>query len=424
VATSELPVRPFWVTAPDAPGAQATRPTPAGIDPTLPPHAEIAVLGAGIAGCVASLGLARAGARVVVLDSRRPGEGATGRSAGFLIRGTADHPIHVAAALGETRTLELWQYTAASLDALMALVDSEGMSCGLRRSGGLVLALDADEARDLEASARLVGGIGAPGELWSTAEVGQRTGFAGFTAGWFRPDDAMVDPARLCGALAAAAVRAGACILPGVTVSHVEDPPRGSLRIHTDRGVLPADRALLAVNSALGRLVPTLADVVTPVRAQMHVTAPDPRGVSLSWPVYAHHGYEYWRQEPTGELLFGGARWAEPAAERGVIDDARVSEVVYAAQRDFVRRHLPALATLAPAARWTGIMAYTPDGLPLVGALPGRDRQWVCAGWNGHGLALAPRSATLLSEVLLGRRAAAEVPGMFAPGRFTANPAR
>jgi glycine/D-amino acid oxidase-like deaminating enzyme len=326
----------------------------------------------------------------------------------------------VAATLGEARTLDLWQYTAASLDALMALVDDERMSCGLRRSGGLVLALDADEARDLQASARLVGRVGPPGELWSAADVAQRTGFAGVTAGWFRPDDAMVDPARLCAALAAAAERAGACIVPGVSVSHVDDPAHGPLRIHTERGVLQADRALLAVNAGLGRLVPSLADAVTPVRAQMHATAPDPRGPSLSWPVYAHHGYEYWRQEPTGELLFGGARWAEPAAEHGVADDARVSEVVYGAQRDFVRRHLPALAALAPTARWTGIMAYTPDGLPLVGALPGRDRQWVCAGWNGHGLALAPRSATLLSEVLLGRRAATDVPGMFAPARFAA----
>ena len=408
MATTEPPVRPFWLAAAHAPGA----------DPTLPAHAEIAVLGAGIAGCVSALTLARAGARVVVLDGRRPGEGATGRSAGFLIRGTADHPIHVATTLGEARALELWQYTAASLDALTTLVDDERMSCGLRRSGGLVLALDADEARDLEASARLVGRVGPSGELWSAAEVVQRTGFAGFTAGWFRPDDAMVDPARLCAALAAAAERAGACILPGVAVSHVEDPPRGPLCIHTDRGVLQADRALFAVNAALGRLVGSLADVVMAVRAQMHATAPDPQGPSLRWPVYAHHGYEYWRQEPTGELLFGGARWAEPAAERGVSDDTRVSEVVYTAQRDFVRRHLPALAGLSPVARWTGIMAYTPDGLPLVGALPGRDRQWVCAGWNGHGLALAPRSATLLSEVILGQRAAAELPGMFAPVRF------
>jgi glycine/D-amino acid oxidase-like deaminating enzyme len=309
-----------------------------------------------------------------------------------------------------------------SLDALIALVEGERISCGLRRPGGLVLALDADEARDLEASARLVGRVDSPGEIWTAADVEHRTGFAGFTAGWFRPDDALLDPARLCTALAAAAERAGACIVPGVRVLQVDDAPREPLRIHTERGVMRADRALLAVNAALPGLAPRFADVITPVRAQMHVTASEPRGASLPWPVYAHHGYEYWRQEPTGELLFGGCRWAEPAAERGVLDDAHVSEAVHAAQRAFVSRHLPAFAALTPTARWTGIMAFTPDGLPLVGAAPGSDRLWVCAGWNGHGLALAPRSATLLSEVMLGRRAAADIPAMFAPARVAAAP--
>jgi len=102
--------------------------------------------------------------------------------------------------------------------------------------------------------------------------------------------------------------------------------------------------------------------------------------------------------------------------------DASVSETVHTAQRDFVRRHLPAFAPLTPTARWTGIMAYTPDGLPLVGAVPGRDRRWVCAGWNGHGLALAPRSAALVSDVMLGRRPLTDLPAMFAPARFTTIP--
>ena len=406
------PVRPFWLAAASPPAAGAA----------LPAHAEVAVLGAGIAGCLAALVLAHAGARVVVLDERHPGQGATGRSAGFLIRGTADHPARVAASLGDEGTLALWQYTVASLDALIALVDQDGLACGLRRTGGLVLALDADEARDLEASAALVGRVGSRGEVWSAGDVARRTGFAGFTAGWFRPDDAMLDPARLCAALATAAERAGACLVTGVRVLQVDDTRQGPLSVHTERGVMGADRVLLAVNAALPRLDPRFAGVVTPVRAQMHVTAPDPNGPSLRWPVYAHHGYEYWRQEPGGELLFGGCRWAEPAAERGVIDDASVSETVHTAQRDFVRRHLPAFAPLAPTARWTGIMAYTPDGLPLVGAVPGRDRRWVCAGWNGHGLALAPRSAALVSDVMLGRRPLTDLPAMFAPARFTTIP--
>ena len=406
------PVRPFWLAAASPPAAGAA----------LPAHAEVAVLGAGIAGCLAALVLAQAGARVVVLDERHPGQGATGRSAGFLIRGTADHPARVATSLGDEGTLALWQYTVASLDALIALVDQDGLACGLRRPGGLVLALDADEARDLEASAALVGRVGSRGEVWSAGDVAHRTGFAGFTAGWFRPDDAMLDPARLCGALATAAERAGACLVTGVRVLQVDDTRQGPLSVRTERGVIGADRVLLAVNAALPRLDPRFAGVVTPVRAQMHVTAPDPNGPSLRWPVYAHHGYEYWRQEPERRaalrrLPLGGAgRRARRDRRR-----ERLRDRAHRAAR--FRPPAPAgFAPLAPTARWTGIMAYTPDGLPLVGAVPGRDRRWVCAGWNGHGLALAPRSAALVSDVMLGRRPLTDLPAMFAPARFTTTP--
>jgi gamma-glutamylputrescine oxidase len=394
VATSEPPVRPFWLAAA---GARAT-------DATLPVHAEVAVLGAGIAGCIAALTLARAGVRVAVLDARHPGEGATGRSAGFLIRGTADHPVHVAASLGEERTLELWQYTVASLDALIALVESERMSCGLRRPGGLVLALDADEARDLEDSARLVSRVEPPGEIWTAAEVEHRTGFAGFTAGWFRPDDALLDPAQLCTALAAAAERAGACIVPGVRVLQVDDAPRAPLRIHTERGVMRADRALLAVNATLPSLASSWADVITPVRAQMHVTTPDLRGASLPWPVYAHHGYEYWRQEPTGELLIGGHAASEEEMGIGTYSMTVRHEIAPQLARLLARFH-PSLRDARVVRVWAGLLDFASLEIPMAGALPASDGTplpgaYLVCGLTGHGLPYSAILALLVSELI------------------------
>ena len=399
----------FWLRA-------AAPPAPAR---EVPARADVAVLGAGIAGCLASLRLARAGARVVVLDARIPGGGATGRSAGFLIRGTADHPDRVAAALGPDRAAALWQYTTLSLDELATLVDKEAVACGIRREGGLVLALDGEEAASLVKSLELVGGGDDAGELWTAAEVERRTGFVGFAGGWFRPRDGVLDPAALCRCLGARAEAAGADIVLGVTARSINAPRTGPLAIVTDHGTLRADRALLAVNAALPHIDPRFASLVLPVRAQMHATAPAPPGSRLPWPVYAHHGYEYWRQEAGGELLFGGCRPAAgPDAERGVTDDGALSEAVFAAQRAFVARHLPALASLPVAARWTGIMAFTPDGLPLVGRVPGGERQWVCAGWNGHGLALAPRSVGLVVDAMLDAERETELPAMFAPARF------
>jgi glycine/D-amino acid oxidase-like deaminating enzyme len=404
-ATSDRP-HPFWM--PDVPDPEARGEPPS----RLPDRVDVVVVGAGIAGGVAALLLARAGASVALLDGRAPGRGATGRSAGFLIRGTADHPDRVAAAIGRERALALWRFTADSVELLVRLLDEERIDCALRRDGGLVLALDEDERRSVEASAGFLG----EGELWSAAEVEHRAGFVDATAGWFRHQDGVLDPFRLAGGLAAAAERHGACVATGVTVHAIEDSPGGAT-VRTDRGDIVAGTTLLAVNSALPMLEPRFRDTIQPVRAQMHATAPAAPGSRLPWPVYAHHGFEYWRQEPSGELLFGGCRWAaEAGRECGVTDDAHVSPLIHEVQRAFVVRHLPAFADLPARQCWTGIMAFTPDGLPLVGAVPGAERRLVCVGWNGHGLALAPLSAALVVDGILGRPGA-RPPRMFDPGR-------
>lgn len=397
---------PFWMS--DVPDPEARGEPPS----RLPDRVDVAVVGAGIAGGVAALLLARAGASVALLDGRAPGRGATGRSAGFLIHGTADHPDRIAAALGRDRALALWRFTAESVEFLVRLIDEERIDCALRRDGGLVLGLDEEERRSVEASAGFV----REGELWSADQVERRAAFVGATVGWFRPRDGVLHPFRLARGLAAAAERHGACVAMGVTVHAVEDSPGGTT-VRTDRGGIVAGTMMLAVNSALPMLEPRFRDIVQPVRAQMHATAPAPPGTRLPWPVYAHHGFEYWRQEPTGELLFGGCRWAaEPDRECGVRDDACASPVVFEAQRAFVGRHLPPFAELPVTHCWTGIMAFTADGLPLVGAVPGAERRLVCAGWNGHGLALAPLSAALLVDGILGRPGAG-APEMFAPSR-------
>jgi glycine/D-amino acid oxidase-like deaminating enzyme len=53
---------------------------------------------------------------------------------------------------------------------------------------------------------------------------------------------------------------------------------------------------------------------------------------------------------------------------------------------------------------------------PLVGPGAGSTRRFVCAGWNGHGPALGPRSAQLVAAAVLGERP--EPPADFAPARI------
>ena len=54
--------------------------------------------------------------------------------------------------------------------------------------------------------------------------------------------------------------------------------------------------------------------------------------------------------------------------------------------------------------RWAGIWGTTPDRLPLVGQVPGRDAVWIAGGYSGHGNALGLACGDLVARALLGER--------------------
>ena len=59
----------------------------------------------------------------------------------------------------------------------------------------------------------------------------------------------------------------------------------------------------------------------------------------------------------------------------------------------------------------------TPDGLPLIGALPGIDGVYIASGHATLGITLAPLSGRLLADLIVDQRRDPLLDA-FAPGRF------
>src|SRR2546427_13071098 len=73
--------------------------------------ADVAIVGAGIAGIATAYHLARAGAKAIVLEARAVAEAASGRNAGFLLAGVAENFAAAAKRYGEERALPVWGFT-------------------------------------------------------------------------------------------------------------------------------------------------------------------------------------------------------------------------------------------------------------------------------------------------------------------------
>jgi glycine/D-amino acid oxidase-like deaminating enzyme len=140
----------------------------------------------------------------------------------------------------------------------------------------------------------------------------------------------------------------------------------------------------------------------------MLASAPAPE-VNLDRPAYANRGFQYWRQLEDQRVLVGGWRDTAVDAERGYVEEPTPG--VQAA----LEAHLRALSVTVPVERrWAGIMGFTPDGLPLVGEVPGFAGVYICGGYTGHGMGFAFECARLLRDQLVNGSAP---PAWLSPGR-------
>jgi glycine/D-amino acid oxidase-like deaminating enzyme len=174
-------------------------------------------------------------------------------------------------------------------------------------------------------------------------------------------------------------------------------PESGATRIATSRGPISVGAVVVAVNAWSDDLVPALAGVVTPVRGQVLAYEPLPRVFTTGMGVALTPTGEYWQQAPDGTIVLGGCRAAAPDQEVGLREFATTAPVQEALEGAFPRL-FPALARLRVARRWSGLMAFTPDYLPVADRIPDLPNAWVAGGFCGHGMPFSLRLGQLLAE--------------------------
>jgi gamma-glutamylputrescine oxidase len=338
--------------------------------------ADVIVIGGGVTGCSCALTLAEHGVRVRVHEAREIAGGASGRNGGFALRGGALAYDQARAALGAHRARLLWQLTELTLERLEALAGD-----AFRRVGSLRLAADGAErealARELEALSEdgfAAEWVDEPGPPLDRLFVGAI----------LNPVDGALQPARWVRRLAELAREAGAEI--------VEHSP-------VDAGALETLAIVFAVDGLTAAALPQLERLVRPVRGQMLATEPLSERL-YERPHYARGGFDYWQQLPDGRLVVGGRRDTSLEAESTAAETTTPS---VQAQLDALTVDLLGWLPVV-SHRWAGIWGETPDRLPLVGPLPGRDRVWVAGGYCGHGNVLGFACGDLVALDILGER--------------------
>ncbi len=110
------------------------------------------------------------------------------------------------------------------------------------------------------------------------------------------------------------------------------------------------------------------------------------------------------------ELRIAGTM--EFSGYNATLDTRRVQGLRKAAAR-YLRAELPDERGQA----WTGMRPMTPDGLPVIGRLPGVENAFVSTGHSMNGVFMAPVSGEALAELILDGKTRADI-GAFDPRRF------
>jgi glycine/D-amino acid oxidase-like deaminating enzyme len=389
-----------------------------------PPRADVAIVGGGIAGIATALHLARAGVDVVVLERGAVAGRASGRNDGQLLLGLGEHYHRIHGQFGAERARMLWDFLRDNHDALRAAIHAHRIECELRDDGGLRLAETPHEWTELQQAAALLRAEDRPHRLVPPAELRDwLPGAEGFHGALLLHGEAIVQPVRMVRGLARAAAAAGARIVEHTSVAAI-DGEAGAFTVRLTNGERVHAALVVHCTSTLARELDAsglLARVVFPFRGQVIATGELPAATAAVFPPYAMSSnfcYEYFRVADR-RFVLGGKRWSVPGEQVGILDDDGHDARITANLLGYAREHFPVLRDVPFPHVWTGIMAGTPDGLPLVGALPGAPGTFALLAFNGYGLSFAFLAGRCLAALIVDGHCEHPALPLFAPRRFT-----
>jgi len=355
--------------------------------------ADVVVVGGGTVGAWCAYFLRRAGAgRVVLLDKRSLGEGASSRAAG-IVRGQG----------GTETAVRLAQWTQ---DFYRRQSAELGTDSGFVEQGYFMPCFTGAEVSAAQQRMAMQRSLGLDVRWLDPAEAAQVNPTLApgvHLGGTYAAADGWLNPPRNVAAYTAALHASGVEVREHTTFTALVRSPGGALTavatsagdIATGAVVLTGGPELAEVGALAGVRVPTGA-----ARHQVAVTARHPSLERADFPmVFDLPSGLYWRPEDRG-ILFGMSNPAETPGPATEIDHGYLQ-----AMRERLAELVPATAGLGLRRVWAATIEYTPDHLPIIGpALDGAGSRIdgvTVAGAAGHGMMWGPGISRAAADLAL-----------------------
>ena len=362
---------------------------------TLPTHAQIVVIGGGIAGCSTAYHLARDHkADVVLLEKGKLTSGSTWHAAGLV---------------GQLRSsASITQVLKYSVDLYSTLEEETGLATGWKQNGGLRLACNDERWTEIKRQATTARSFGlemellTPAEaqkLWPPMDISDLVGAA------FLPTDGQAAPSDISQSLAKGARMHGAMVFEGVNVTGIGVKEGRVVSVETDQGVINCEKI---VNCAgmWAREVGSLAGVSVPLQVVQHqyLVSEKIDGVTPDLPTLRDPDRLIYFKEEVGGLVMGGYEvnpisWADGGVPEHFEFQLLASDWDHF--EPFIEQALgrvPAFETAGVKQLINGPESFTPDGNYIMGEAPEVKNFFVGAGFNAFGIAAGGGAGWTLAD--------------------------
>ena len=359
-------------------------------------EARVVIIGGGIAGASALYHLTKMGWTDVMLIERDE-----------LTSGSTWHAAAQVTQFGGNQTFVLLK--RHSIDLYRELAADDEFPINYHITGGMRLAHTEDQMDIYRHYVQMAKGVGIDFELIDGAEAGRRHKLMtsdGLLGAWWDPLDGDIDPSQLTQALARKARQAGAEVVRFNPVTGLTQLPSDDWIVHTAKGDI---RAEIIVNAGGYRAneIGAMMGVEHPVVSMEHMYfLTDPikelEEMEERVPIIRDPGDDFYsRQEKKGLLVGVYEQECKSFGMDGI--DPNFTMALCPNDLDRCLDNMERIFERLPALTETGIhtvvngpITYTPDGMPLVGPIPGKRNAFCITGLRagigeggGHGKLLA-----------------------------------
>lgn len=358
--------------------------------------ADVCVIGGGISGCSTALELAERGYKVVLLEGRRIGWGASGRSGGQAIGGFASGQSKLVSQVGAENAKRMWDISLEGLQLIRDRVAKHRIDCDLHW-GQMHVAIKPRQSAMLQEEQHEAERTYGYRQLkfLEREQVESLLETKRYIAGLYDSGSGHLHPLNYTLGLAAAASAAGVTIYEHSLVTDINyDQPAV---VTTAQGRVQAKFVVLCCNAYMNKLVPALRSRIMPVGT--YIVATESLGEQRMQRLMRENiavtdvnfVLDYFRRSADHRLLFGGR------VSYSGLDPFNTAN----ATRKRMLNVFPQLSDVRIEYSWGGYVDITMSRAPDFGRVA--PHIYYLQGFSGHGIALTGIAGRLAAEAIAGQ---------------------